>query len=159
MPWTRRSFVALIGIGLAHPALAAGKTVRVGGRPVWIPDGWTVIETGARLMAGSPDELTYLVANERAVPVEGLAGVNPADFIFDRVSSVKPTADKLHVVNGERVRTVTGTGVADGQPVQFWFRIAAGRSNLVTVLVYAQTNMPQTTALATVTRILNSISA
>ena len=38
-------------------------------------------ETGARLMAGSPDELTYLVANERAVPVEGLAGVNPADFI------------------------------------------------------------------------------
>jgi hypothetical protein len=154
----RRSVLALLA-GAFLPMVARAETVRVGGRPVLIPEGWTVIEAGTRAMAASPDQSTYLVANERAMPVEGLEGVNAADFVFDRLQDVRATSDRVHEVRGERVRTLTGTGTSDGQPQRFWFRLAAGRTSLVTVLVYSQADGIQTVPQATITRILDSISA
>lgn len=141
------------------PASARAETVRVGGRPVFIPQGWIVLDSGTRAVAASPDQYTYLVANERAMPVEGLGGVNAADFVVDRLQDVRGTGDRLHEVHGERVRTLTGTGTVDGQAQRFWFRLATGRTSLVTVLVYTQANAVPEVAEATVTRILDSISA
>jgi hypothetical protein len=156
---SRRATLILLASSALLPTGAFAKTVRIGGRAVWLPDGWVVEQTGARFEASSPDESSYVVANERAMPVEGLAGVNAADFIFDELENVRGATDKVHTVNGEQVRTVTGTGTSEGDQVKFWFRLATGRSNLVTVLLYADSNGLLTLRQGTIDRILNSTGA
>jgi hypothetical protein len=155
---SRRASLALIASAVLVPSASWAKTVRIGGRAVWLPDNWVVEPSGASFEATSPDESSYVVANERAMPVEGLLGVNAAAFIFDQLENVRGDTDKVHAVNGEQVRTLTGTGTSDGDQVKFWFRLAAGRSNLVTVLVYADSTGLLTLRQGTIDRILNSIS-
>ncbi|MFO1148825.1 MAG: hypothetical protein U1E62_10660 [Alsobacter sp.] len=157
--YTRRATLAFLASGLLVPGVALAKAVRIGGRSVWVPDNWVVEPSGASFEASSPDESTYVVANERAMPVEGLLGVNAAGFIFDELENVRGATDKVHVVNGEQVRTLTGTGTSEGDPVKFWFRLAAARTNLVTVLIYADSNGLLTLRQGTIDRILNSVSA
>jgi hypothetical protein len=157
--FSRRATLSLLALAPFAPSAASAKTVRVGGRAVWVPDSWVVEQTGARFEATSPDESSYVVGNERAIPVEGLAGVNAGDFVIDELENVRGATDKLHVVNGEQVRTLTGTGTSEGDPVKFWFRLATGRTNLVTVLVYADSNGLLTLRQGTIDRILNSTGA
>lgn len=155
----RRTALGLIAAAVAAPGLAEAKTVRVGGRPVWIPDGWSIDQEGAELQASSPDDTTYLIATERAVPVTGLSSVNAIDFVVDDLENVQVTEDRTHRVGREEVRTVKGTGTDEGALQVFWLRLAGGSSKIVTVLVYLPANGVQTVSNGTIERILDSISA
>ena len=160
MVFNRRSLcVCLAAIAFA-PIGARAASVRVGGRSVYVPDGWSTLETSAtHLLAASPDQTTYLVVDERATPVTGLAEVNAADFLLDNLQDVRLTSDRMHETHGEMVRGLTGTGTDEGQPQVFWFRLAGGKTKLVTALIYLPASGIQTVPPSLIERILESISA
>jgi hypothetical protein len=150
-------FVSLTITGAAR----AGEHANANGKfSIWLPDPWTVKESGPRIEAHNPKDTVQVVVGPLKDPDADLTDEDVADFIDDELDAMTIKKDVASKQDGLAARILEGTGEDEDDDVDFR-SIAVdpgGNAPVIVVLVYGETEaMSRDDIERIVNRILHSL--
>ena len=161
---TSLAFVAFVSTLAATIPARAGTVVNEGGKfSFWVPDDMKETKDSPnpqRSTFENADGSIYVLVGPLAEEDADLIDEDVLDFVDEELDGMKATSDKNDTVEKFKVRLVEGTGVDEGDPVDFkMLALDPGTDDTVlAVLVYGDpSQMNKAENQSIVERILRSL--
>jgi hypothetical protein len=144
----------------AGTASAADLRNDLGRFSVWLPDGWVIVQQGARMVGHNPGDTVQVVVGPLRDADADLVDEDVADFVDDEIDGMRVASDTNLQQAGFAARRLAGTGNDEGDDVVFHAMAIdpGGTAAVIEAVVYGETDaMGRPQLQAAVEQILTSL--